>query len=90
MPIKVVEYLAAGRPIVSSCVGDIPIYLRHEETALLYEPGNVPQLAESISTLLSNKDLADRISQQGQRLAYEVFDVASNTARMLTAMEQAD
>jgi hypothetical protein len=50
----------------------------------------VSELAESISTLLFHKDLADRISQQGQRLAYEVFDVASNTARMLTAMEQAD
>jgi glycosyltransferase involved in cell wall biosynthesis len=90
VPTKLAEYLAAGRPVVSSNIGDISLYLHHGKDALLCEPGNVSELAESISTLLFHKDLADRISQQGQRLAYEVFDVASNTARMLTAMEQAD
>ena len=89
MPIKIAEYLAAGRPVVSSSIGDIPLYLHHRETALLCEPGNVSELAKSICALLSDKDLADKIANQGQKLANEVFDIVPNTARMLAAFEQA-
>ena len=88
VPIKLAEYLAAGRPVVSSSISDIPLYLRHRETALLCEPGNVRELAEGIGTLLSDKDLADKIAEQGQKLASEVFDIMPNTERMLAAFEQ--
>ena len=90
MPIKLAEYLAAGRPVVASSIGDIPVYLRHRQTALLYQPGNVRQLADSISELLSDKELGARLGRDGQKLAKDVFDIQPVVSRILGAMEQSD
>lgn len=86
---KLAEYLAAGRPVVASNIGDVSLYLRHNEHALLCEPGNARELAESISTLLSDPSLADRLAEQGRRVAVEAFDTRSNVERMLAAIAQA-
>jgi glycosyltransferase involved in cell wall biosynthesis len=85
---KLAEYLAAGRPVVASNIGDVSLYLHHREHALLCEPGNVRELAESISTLLSDPSLADRLAQRGRMVAAEAFDVRSNVKRMLAAFTQ--
>lgn len=85
---KLAEYLAAGKPVVASSVGDIPHYLHHGVDALLCEPGNVRELAASISLLLSDNELANRIGKQGQTLAQEVFDVKCNVARMIAVLDE--
>jgi len=83
---KLAEFLAAGKPVVVSSVGDIPRYLHHRVDALLCEPGNVRELVTNISLLLSDKALADQIGKRGQMLAREKFDVKFNVTRMIAVL----
>ena len=60
-PIKLFEYMAAGKPIVTSNIGAIPEILRHEENALLTTPGSVDELVHNLSRLLSDAALSERL-----------------------------
>jgi glycosyltransferase involved in cell wall biosynthesis len=66
-PIKLFEYMAAGRAVVTSNVGAIPEVLRHEENALLVSPGSVAELAGAIKRLLDDRALAERLGASARR-----------------------
>jgi glycosyltransferase involved in cell wall biosynthesis len=68
-PLKIFEYMAAGKPIVASNVGAIPEVITHEENGLLVEPGNVTELVTAIARLLSDRELAARLATNAQRNA---------------------
>ncbi len=57
----VAEAMAAGVPVVASRVGGVPYLVEEGVTGLLVPPGNVPDLAKAISTLLSNAQLRERM-----------------------------
>ena len=63
-PLKLFEYLAAGKPIVASDLTSFREVLRHEENSLLVEPGNPDALAAGIRRVLSDRELAGRIARQ--------------------------
>jgi glycosyltransferase involved in cell wall biosynthesis len=67
-PLKLFEYMAAGRPVVAADTGQIRDYIRHGETGLLYPPGGVAALAEAIGTLLIDSTLASSLGRAGQVL----------------------
>ncbi len=54
-PLKVVEYLASGKPIVASLVGEVRNMVGG--AGFLVEPGNYPALAKAIAELLGNTQL---------------------------------
>ncbi|HKP17025.1 MAG TPA: glycosyltransferase family 4 protein [Gaiellaceae bacterium] len=61
LPLKLFEYMAAGRPTVAAAVGEIGRLIEDGETGLLYPPGDGRQLADCIDTLLADRDLARRL-----------------------------
>ncbi len=60
-PLKLFEYMAAGKPIVTSDLGAIPEVLRHGENGLLTKPGSVDELVRNLSRLLSDAALSERL-----------------------------
>ncbi|OFW61974.1 MAG: hypothetical protein A2133_07225, partial [Actinobacteria bacterium RBG_16_64_13] len=73
-PTKIAEYLAAGRPVVTSKVGEIGRILRHGVTAMLAEPGDAESFAECIRSILADGELAARVASEGRSLAQREFD----------------
>ena len=69
LPLKVFDYLAAGRPIVAT---DIPTHrtVLNEERAVLVPTGS-PQLARGILSLLQDPKRADRLARAGREYAEE-------------------
>ena len=65
-PLKLFEYMAAGRPIVAAAIGQIAVCMRHGETGLLYPPGRVDTLASAIADLLTNPALAAALGRAAQ------------------------
>jgi glycosyltransferase involved in cell wall biosynthesis len=65
-PLKVYEYMAAGKPIVASRIGQIADLLEHERTALLAPPGDVTALATALDRLRSDRELGARLGQAAQ------------------------
>jgi glycosyltransferase involved in cell wall biosynthesis len=58
-PLKVMEYMAAGRAVVASRIGDIDGLVSHGETGLLCAPGDPAALAKALAALI--RDPAQRI-----------------------------
>lgn len=75
VPTKLVEYLASGRPVVASRVGDIPEIVRDGVEALLVEPGDTLALAAAISSLLDDPARARAIGEAGRARVEQDFDV---------------
>jgi glycosyltransferase involved in cell wall biosynthesis len=62
-PLKLFEYMAAGRPIVATDLPSIREILRDGVNALLVEPGDPIALASAIDRLLKDPELAARLAR---------------------------
>jgi glycosyltransferase involved in cell wall biosynthesis len=62
-PTKLFEYMAAGKPIAASALGQIAEVLEHERTALLVEPGNERELATALKQLANDPAVRDRLGR---------------------------
>jgi len=56
-PLKLFEYMSAGRAIVASACGQIPEVIEHERTGLLVEAGDVDALAAALMRLVDDEIL---------------------------------
>lgn len=65
-PIKILEYLAAGRAVLSTRIRPVEEILRHGETGWLVRPGSPRALAEGILHLASRPDLVSELGVRGR------------------------
>lgn len=86
-PLKLVEYLACGKAIVASNVGEVRNIIGG--VGLLTEPGNFQSLAEGISTLLNDKNLRERLSVQAKQRAERKYNWSITTDNILSAYHKA-
>jgi glycosyltransferase involved in cell wall biosynthesis len=63
-PLKLFEYMAAGRPIVASDLPSIREVLSDNRNALLVEPGNPQALTAAVRRLEDDPALGERIARQ--------------------------
>lgn len=54
----ILEYMASGKPIVATKVGDNDLVIEHMRSGLIVEPNNIKELANSITYLCENYDKA--------------------------------
>jgi len=86
-PLKIYEYMAAGRPIVASAIGQVAEVLTHRRTALLHPPGSVRKLVEHVEELRRRPRLRERLGREARRLAVKRFTWDRNAARVLAMVE---
>jgi glycosyltransferase involved in cell wall biosynthesis len=86
-PTKLGEYLASGRPVVVTKVGDIPDYLLHLENALLAEPGNVDNFADMLELAITNEELSKQIGKNGKELSNTIFNFRFQGKRLYEWLE---
>ena len=75
-PTKIGEYLAAGRPVVTSSVGEITRYMRDGSTAFIAPPGEAALYGAKICEVLADRPSAAKVGRSGRRLAEESFHYA--------------
>jgi glycosyltransferase involved in cell wall biosynthesis len=63
-PLKLFEYMAAGRPIIASNLPSIREVLRDDENAVLVEPGNPQAFTAGIRRLKEDPTTAERLARQ--------------------------
>ena len=62
-PLKLFEYMAAGRAVVASRVGQVAEVVVDGVTGLLFEPGNLADLASCIRRLRNNAALRKELGE---------------------------
>jgi glycosyltransferase involved in cell wall biosynthesis len=73
-PTKLGEYLASGRPVVATDIGELAVLLIDGQTTFLAKPGDVQSFAEGIVRALEDPGLSDRIGRAGRTFAEEHLD----------------
>jgi glycosyltransferase involved in cell wall biosynthesis len=70
MPIKVLDYLAAGRPIVSNPVGDMRFIIEDSQAGLLADPDG---FAEAITRLRQHPSLREQLGRNARHAAETTY-----------------
>jgi len=82
-PSKLTEYLSTGKPVLVTQVGDIPVYLKDNESAFLSEPDSAEAFATKLRYILDNYDYALKVGNNGKRLTETIFNYNFQAVRML-------
>ena len=85
-PTKLFEYMAAGRPIVASRLGQIAEVLEHEQSALLVEPGSSEALVAALERLAHDRDLRERLGRNALTQAAR-YTWRANAQRIVDVFE---
>jgi glycosyltransferase involved in cell wall biosynthesis len=67
LPNAVLEAMAAGRPVVATCVGAVPELIEHGRHGLIVPPGDPESLASAILRLLDQPELARTLAEQARQ-----------------------
>ena len=73
-PLKFIEAMACGVPILASDVGGINEFVKHKKHAYLVKPGDPEAIAEGILEIIENKELAQKMSENSRKLVEKKFD----------------
>lgn len=84
-PTKLFEYMAMGKGIVASRLGQIAEVLSDEETALLVEPGDALALQQALMRLAQSRELRERLGAAARAACIAHHTWAHNAARVLDA-----
>lgn len=70
-PLKLFEYMAAGKAIVAPASPNVEGVLVHRENALLVPPDNLEALTEAMAELLDQEELAKSLGEAASQQAFE-------------------
>jgi glycosyltransferase involved in cell wall biosynthesis len=73
-PFKISEYLASGRPIITSDVGVISEYFIDNENALICIPDDIDSFVEKLNYVIFNSYAANEIGNKGYLLGKNYFN----------------
>jgi len=82
-----IEALAYGAPVVAFRVGGIPEWLHDGGNGFLVEPKNVRSLADAIERILTDEQLAGRMSANALKLAAEKFSPERHVRQLLEILQ---
>ena len=72
-PIKVLEYMAAGRPLLASNMPIVRELVREDMDALLFSPSDPDDLARQVLSLLNDFELSKRLAQSASERVLSKF-----------------
>ena len=85
-PTKLGEYLASGRPVIVTSVGDIPLFLKDGYNAYVANPNDINSFAEKMAELLDDKQKADIVGNRGKELIKNEFNYKIQAAKIIEVM----
>jgi glycosyltransferase involved in cell wall biosynthesis len=82
-PMKVFEYMAAGRAVVTVALGEIDRLVAGGEWALFYEPGDAASLGRAIDVLLEDHTLRSRMGMRAREWVLRERSWSENARRIV-------
>lgn len=86
-PLKIKEYMASGKPIVASRVGDVPHML--EGCGVLVDPEDFRDLARGIERLLDSEAEARELGRKARARAEDLYSWGKSAETLLAAYDKA-
>jgi len=87
-PTKLFEYMAMGKGIVASVLGQIGEVLEHDRTALLVRPGCAVELAAALKALIDDPERRTRLGAAARETAVRRHSWRRHTERIVQALQE--
>ena len=87
-PVKLFEYMAMGKPIITSDIGQISEVIEHEKTGLLIESGNYKELVNSVLKLVENRQLRDKLGSNARVEFEKSYTWEMNAKKVIAVYEE--
>jgi len=85
-PVKVIEYLAIGLPVVCSAVGGIVDAIKDGFNGLLVKPGDIKDLEEKLEFIILNPEQAKEMGKNGRKTVIENYSSNSIETKIKQAL----
>lgn len=86
-PLKLFEYMAAGRPIITTDLPVLQEIVTHDQTALLCPAGETDQWAHALRRLEASPELRHHLAQAGRTLLEQNYTWDMRARRVLEGLE---
>ena len=83
IPVVLMEAMATGIPVISTCISGLPELIDHGNEGLLVEPRSPEALADAITKLLLSNELRRSFSKNGRLKVIGEFDTNVNIDRLI-------
>lgn len=87
-PLSVMEYMAAGKPVVATNVGGLPEMIEEGVNGLLFERRDAKALADALLRLIDDEDLRERMGAAGKELQVKEFSLDALVKRTEALYEE--
>ena len=87
-PTKLFEYMAMGKAIVASNLGQIGQVLKDDKTAVLVEPGNIKDLMRGVKLLVDDLDLRRRLGENAREEVVEKYTWKKHTEKTVNKIRE--
>lgn len=87
-PIKVLEYMAGGRPLLASNMPIVRELVREDMDALLFSPNDPDDLARQALALLNDFDLSQRLAESASQRVLTKFTWRQSQKKLLRVYEK--
>ena len=84
-PMSIWEAMSMGKPVVSTLVGDVPIYIEHGISGELAEVGDVEHLAKGVLTLILDESKRQQYGLINRKVAISTLDIKFSALKHLDA-----
>jgi glycosyltransferase involved in cell wall biosynthesis len=82
-PMSVLEAMAYGKPVVGSRMGGIPELVEHNKTGMLFDAGNVEELAAALDKLMATPELRKQMGAEARKRVVNKFSLCQHNAGLL-------
>lgn len=84
-PMTILESFALGKPVIGANIGGIPELVEDGSTGMLFDAGNVDDLAEKINYLSNNKNLVVEMGKNARKKVKEEYNEDAHYRRLMEA-----
>lgn len=86
-PTKLGEYLATGNPVVVTDVGEIPLYIKHNENGYLADSNSIEDFSSKLVWVAEHLDEANIVGAKGQHLVLNEFNYKVESLKVSKIMD---
>lgn len=86
-PLKVIEYMSSGKPIVASNVGEVPRMVG--DCGMLVEPESSMEIAEKIDLLLDDENLRTTLGKKARQRAEKMYSWKNSAKTLVSSYHHA-
>lgn len=82
-PLKLFEYMAAGRAIVASNTGQVPEILENEKDGLIVQPGDIEGFFIALNRLFENANMRDCLGRRAREKVVERYSWDAHVQKLI-------